>query len=246
MPVRNSRSVIFSLVSHGQLSMVQDFLADFRVNALSEVHLLLTLNIEEDEAVLKDFADLPMTVIRNQTPKGFGANHNAAFAVSTADLFVIVNPDIRLKHFSLAALTKTFDAAEVGAAAPLVLSSTGSIEDSARRFPSVASLVKRAIFGRKGPDYSIGQSAIKVEWTAGMFVAYRREAFAEVRGFDENFFMYYEDADICRRLGKKGWSTLLQPATTVIHDAQRASRHSRQHLTWHLQSIFRFLFLPMK
>lgn len=244
--MRTSKSVIFSLVSHGQLPMISEFLEDFRTHAFDNVRILLTINIPEDESSLSDFADLPITIIRNKTPKGFGANHNSAFVQSSGDIFVIVNPDIRLNDFKLDSLTSLFDTADVGACAPMVRSSSGSIEDSARRFPTIMSLFRRAIVGRRGADYTWSNSPISVEWAAGMFVAYRPAAFAEVGGFDERFFMYYEDADICRRLAKHCWSTVLQPQTSVIHDAQRASRHSRQHMKWHLQSIFRFLFLPMK
>jgi N-acetylglucosaminyl-diphospho-decaprenol L-rhamnosyltransferase len=244
--MRTSKSVIFSLVSHGQLPMINDFLKDFRTHAFDNVRILLTINIPEDESSLNGFADLPISIIRNKVPKGFGANHNAAFAQNSGDIFVIVNPDIRLENFRLDFLTTVFDAPEVGACAPVVRSSSGSIEDSARRFPTIASLFRRAISGRRGADYTWSNFPISVEWTAGMFVAYRPAAFTEVGGFDERFFMYYEDADICRRLAKHRWSTVLQPRTSVIHDAQRASRHSRQHMKWHLQSVFRFLFLPMK
>jgi GT2 family glycosyltransferase len=55
-----------------------------------------------------------------------------------------------------------------------------------------------------------------------------------------------EDADICRRLRSVGFVTLLQPATTVIHNAQRRSRRNLRYLAWHLGSAFRFLFLPEK
>ena len=77
-----------------------------------------------------------------------------------------------------------------------------------------------------------------------MFILFRSEAYMQVKGFDERYFMYYEDADIGRRLARKGWKTMLEPNTTVIHDAQRASHRSIRHLQWHLKSMFRFLFFP--
>jgi N-acetylglucosaminyl-diphospho-decaprenol L-rhamnosyltransferase len=236
-------NVVFSLVSHGQLHLVKDFLRDFQQSDFHSVEIILTLNIPEDESALVEFQTLPIKIVRNATPKGFGANHNFAFSMSKGDVFVIVNPDIRLRSFRLETLLDVFKMDRVGACAPVVLSSSGAIEDSARHFPSVRSLFKRALFGRPGAEYTWAQSAIKVDWTAGMFVAFRPVAFEQVGGFDEGYFLYYEDADICRRLAKNGWSTMLQPATTVVHDAQRASRHSRQHLKWHLASIFRFIFL---
>jgi N-acetylglucosaminyl-diphospho-decaprenol L-rhamnosyltransferase len=237
------RKIVFSLVSHGQLSLVKDFLRDFGVLSLDGVEIILTLNIPEDESLLSGFSGLPISIIRNSSPKGFGANHNFSFASAKCDIFVIVNPDIRLKDFSLKPLVDLLSKEHVGACAPIVLSGSGAVEDSVRRYPTLSRLLRRAIFGRSGPDYTWGQSPVRVDWAAGMFVAFRPEAFAQVGGFDEGFFLYYEDADICRRLARSGWHTMLQPEVSVIHDAQRASRHSFQHLKWHLQSIFRFLFL---
>jgi hypothetical protein len=62
-----------------------------------------------------------------------------------------------------------------------------------------------------------------------------------VGGFDERFYMYYEDVDICRRLWGQGWSIVLQPAAVVIHDAQRASHRRLRHMRWHAASALRYL-----
>jgi N-acetylglucosaminyl-diphospho-decaprenol L-rhamnosyltransferase len=237
------KNIIFSIVSHGQLGLIKDFLEDFKAAVFDNVSIVLTVNIPEDESVLLDFDMLPISLIRNAEPKGFGANHNFALLQSSGDVFVIVNPDIRLKNFNLDILLETLEADDVGASAPVVLSSQGTVEDSVRRFPTLSRLLRRIIFGQRQPDYQWSNSAIQVDWSAGMFVAFRPEAFRSVGGFDERFFMYYEDADICRRLARSGWKTILQPATSVVHDAQRASRRSRQHMQWHLKSMFRFLML---
>lgn len=232
-----------SIISHGQLDLIRSFLNDFRMQEFGKVELILTLNIPENESVLAEFLDLPLTIIRNTTPKGFGANHNFAFSKSRGNVFVIVNPDIRLKNFRMDSLLVVLRERGVGACAPIVLSSTGKVEDSVRRYPTLVRLLSRVIFRRRSSDYTWGTDSINVDWVAGMFVAFKREAFVQVGGFDERFFLYMEDADICRRLKKNGWRTVLQPAASAIHDAQRASRRSLKHLRWHVASAFRFLFL---
>jgi N-acetylglucosaminyl-diphospho-decaprenol L-rhamnosyltransferase len=160
-----------------------------------------------------------------------------------AEVFVIVNPDIRLRNFAIEPLLLALRADKVGACAPLVLSDSGAIEESARRYPSVASLISRIFFLHRQRDYIFDRNPVDVEWVAGMFVAFRQEAFEQVGGFDERFFLYYEDADICRRLNKNGWRTLLQPVTSVVHNAQRTSRRNLKYFKMHLASMFRFLFL---
>ena len=224
--------------------MISHLLSDIQRGVDCSFEIVLTLNLPEDESFLDAFIDLPIHVIRNSSPKGFGANHNAAFVASRGEHFVVVNPDIRARDFSLLPLILTLSGSRVGACGPVVLNASGDVEDSARRFPSLWRLTQR-IVGRiakmkRAPDYRWHDRSISVDWLAGMFVMFHRDAFKEVRGFDERFFMYMEDADICRRLRVIGWETRLCPETTVIHDGQRASRRSVRHMTWHLRSAFRY------
>lgn len=233
-------------MSHGQLDIVHNLLADFKKLNLKHEKILLTINIPEDESSLSAFKELPLTIIRNKTPKGFGDNHNFAFESTQCDFFIIVNPDVRIKELDRTTLLAPFCDSDVGAIAPLVISPAGHAEDSARRFPSLVRLIKRAVFGQRAPDYMPSDNPMDVDWVAGMFVLYRAAAFESIGGFDSRYFMYMEDADICLRLKRAGWRTVLQPACSVVHDARRASRRSLRHLRWHLASAFRFLFLPTR
>lgn len=243
MPSLKNNHITLSIVSHGQLSLVCNLLRDLQKFELLETSIILTINIQEELSALKEFRNLPITIIQNNQPKGFGENHNSAFEARKCDFFVIINPDIRIGEFNKIALLGPFQDAGIGAIAPLVLSPAGHTEDSARRFPSLTRLIKRTVFGKREPDYAWNDKPIDVDWVAGMFVVYRSAAFEGIGGFDPRYFMYMEDADICLRLKRAGWRTVLQPACSVVHDARRASRRSLRHLRWHLASAFRFLFL---
>lgn len=229
-----------SIVSHGQSKLIAPLLEDLRSLDLSNIEIVITVNIPEDEAPFYNLP-FPTQIIRNSAPRGFGANHNAAFSVSTGRYFVVVNPDIRLPSLDVARLLELMKDERVGAVAPVVLNGAGGIEDSVRRFPTIAGLARRVLLGQRVPGYQWGTQPIEVDWTAGMFVVFRREAFAAVSGFDHRrFFMYFEDVDICRRLKHAGWAVMLQPAVSVVHDAQRASHRSMKHLSWHLSSAARY------
>jgi len=239
----NKNRVVLSVVSHGQLHLIDALLSDLQHHMLDGFRIVLTINIPEEETVLKTYGHLPITVIRNVTPKGFGENHNFAFGSCRSDIFVIVNPDIRIPSIAWERLFGHFDNPKVGACAPLILSANGAIEDSARRLPTLSRLFMRVALRRRNSDFKIENVAHQVDWAAGMFVAYRSSAYAKINGFDERYFMYMEDADICRRLSRAGWSTVVTPEVSVVHDAQRASRRSLRHLRWHVGSALRFLFL---
>jgi GT2 family glycosyltransferase len=74
-----------------------------------------------------------------------------------------------------------------------------------------------------------------------MCIAMRSTAFATLGGFDERYFLYYEDVDLCRRLREAGYVVVYEPAATVIHHARRTSRHNARYMAIHAASIARYL-----
>jgi len=238
-----SPQVTLSIVSHGQGAIIRNLLEDCRSFKGASFEILLTLNIPEDRGLYEDFTDLSILVVENEQPQGFGANHNAAFHKSRGEVFMVVNPDIRAPGLDLSHLTSIARMPDVGACAPLVLGVNGNVEDSARKFPTIGRLLARVLLRRRVADYDMsGNNPVAVDWVAGMFVAFSRESFQKIGGFDDRrFFMYLEDADICDRINKKGAQVLVIPNVQVVHVAQRASRRNLKHFRWHLVSAVRFL-----
>jgi N-acetylglucosaminyl-diphospho-decaprenol L-rhamnosyltransferase len=237
----HTNQITLSIVSHGQASLIRSLLADLAELPQRNFEVIITANLPEDESLYEGYS-FPLRVICNRTPKGFGANHNAAFHQSTAKWFAVVNPDIRIRSLDFAELLSPFNCQAVAAVAPVVLSVDSKIEDSARRFPTLIRFAKRIILGRRSADYKVERVPYPVDWVAGMFVVFRRDAYQKINGFDDRrFFMYLEDADICHRLFRTGWKVLVNPNVQVIHMAQRASHRNLKHMRWHITSAFRFL-----
>jgi N-acetylglucosaminyl-diphospho-decaprenol L-rhamnosyltransferase len=238
-----SRKLSFSLsvVSHGQSQLVEKLLHDLASMDSGNLEVLLTLNIPETLGF--DSADypFPVRVINNPTPKGFGANHNQAFALAEAPYFCVVNPDIRLADSPFQSLLDCLRDASVGIAAPMVLSPHGSVEDSARRFPTFQKLWGKLFRRRWTSDYILQDSLVNVDWAAGMFMMFHRAVFAHLNGFNERYYLYYEDVDICARANLAGLRVVLCPTSRVIHHAQRSSHRKLKYLYWHLGSMLRFL-----
>jgi GT2 family glycosyltransferase len=138
-------------------------------------------------------------------------------------------------------LSKTLEDGRVGVAGPLVRNSGGALEDSARMFPTGTSLLLRALGKGVGTVYPVDRGPLAVDWIAGMFMLFRRETYEALGGFDEAYFLYYEDVDICWRLRAKGYSVVFDPRAEIVHDAQRASRGNLRLAAHHLASIFRYL-----
>jgi GT2 family glycosyltransferase len=227
--------VCLSVVSHGQGALVRRLLHDLvalRPPSLGRV--IITCNLPED---LEVPAAVPfeIEVIRNEVAAGFGHNHNVAFQRCSLPFFAVCNPDIRLNADPFPVLLAAL-ATGPALAAPAVVSPQGELEDSARRLLTPIDVMLRRFHRRT--DYQ------EPAWLAGMFLVFRADAFRRLRGFDEKFFMYCEDADICARAVLDGGGIAFCPQATVVHEARRASRYSFRPLQWHVASLLKFWVSP--
>lgn len=237
--------ISISIVSHGHLHLVNDLLGDLEKHCPSlAIELILTLNLDEALPFNQDDFSFPITITHNAAPRGFGANQNQAFAKSSAPYFCVTNPDIRLNTNPFPKLIDCFQNAKVGVVAPLVVNQNGEIEDSARRFPTPFKILCKAFGGCKGSDYAVKDEIIYPDWVGGMFMLFRREVFEKLGGFDERYFLYYEDVDLCARLRLRGYEVALCPDAKAIHHAHRSSHTSLKFMKWHLTSMVRFFCSP--
>lgn len=221
--------------------MVNDLIADLSSFPGTRLEIILTHNIPADSAKLDTRLPFQVLVVENARPKGFGANHNAAFLRAQGDFFCVLNPDIRIASDPFPALLEELSLPRVGVVAPKIASPIGKIEDNGRRFPTPWYLVRKLFGLTGGLDYRIEQTTLSPDWVAGMFMLFRKDVYAELAGFDERYFLYYEDVDLCRRLRKRGYDVRLVPCVSAVHDARRQSRRSLRHLRWHLASMLRFM-----
>lgn len=235
-----------SVVSHGQMSLVALLMADIQKHCAGlSVDLILTLNVEEPLTFCESDYFYPINVIKNLTPKGFGANHNQAFKQANGQNFCVINPDIRLESDPFPALLTHLGKPAVGVVAPLVVGPAGELEDSVRRFPTPAIILSKVFCRRKESDYAFASHDIDPDWVGGMFMLFSRSVFQQLHGFDERYFLYYEDVDLCGRLRLAGYRVVVCPDSQVIHHAQRSSHRSLKFLRWHIASMLRFFLSPV-
>jgi N-acetylglucosaminyl-diphospho-decaprenol L-rhamnosyltransferase len=184
------------------------------------------------------------TLIRNATNVGFGRAVNQAVVASKAPLLLLLNPDCQLAVGAAAAMRAALDAdAACAIVGPRILDPDGAVQGSARGDPDMLT----GLFGRTGAlrnllpflpaarrnvvveeAVRIGTSSVVVDWLSGACLLVRREAFLAAGGFDERFFMYWEDADLCRRLRGQGYSIRYVPGATAVHKVGQSSRTARR------------------
>ena len=230
--------ITISIVSHCHGPMVES-LVKVLIEFSEVTKIIITKNIPE---IFNCPDSSKIAIIENKLPKGFGANHNFAFMDNTTDFFCPMNPDIHLLENPFPRLIETQKWYEADLIAPLVLNKDGDIEDSIRYFPTIFSLIKKMVFNNEGTyDLVKNGEPFSPEWVAGMFMFFKSDSFKVLGGFDEKYFLYYEDVDICVRLWQHGMRLLVNPDVSVVHDARRASRKNLAHMKLHLISMAFYL-----
>jgi GT2 family glycosyltransferase len=234
--------ISISIVSHGQGELVSRVLSDLAcLMGSAPVEVILTLNVPEPLSSAVERFPYPVKVVRNVAPRGFGANHNTAYRQAKGEWFCVMNPDIRISQDPFPILMKEISGLRGAVIAPAVLTMDGRIEDSTRHFPTLLSLARKmAGLGDGRYPFHLGDATFVADWVGGMFMFFRSESFAAAGGFDEAFFLYYEDVDLCMRLGLAGQRVLACPKAQVFHDARRASRRNLQYMRWHAYSMIRY------
>ncbi|MGE0454177.1 MAG: glycosyltransferase family 2 protein [Vicinamibacteria bacterium] len=163
---------------------------------------------------------------------GFGAANNRAFAESTASLLLLLNPDAELRTGALEALATALALRpELAAVGPVTRNTDGSLQLSFGEDLTLASEWRRRRLERAcraGAPWALAEAerraASEAEpfWISGSCLLARREALAQVGGFDEAFFLYEEDVDLCARLRAAGWRIGFRPEAEVVHHRGRS------------------------
>jgi GT2 family glycosyltransferase len=180
-------------------------------------------------------------LIRNATNVGFGRGVNQGVGASSAPFILVMNPDCRLIPGAMTTMRLELEAhprcAVVG---PRILDPDGSVQGSARGDPDMLT----GLFGRTGPlraflpataaarrnvvSGEIDRQGAAVDWVSGACMLIRRSAFDQVGGFDPRYFLYWEDADLCRRLRAEGYEIRYAPGATAVHRVGHSSRTARE------------------
>lgn len=238
-----------SVISHGHGVQVINFLNSL-LNLKGggfEFDVYLTLNIPEPllrrEVESREWG-YEVNIIDSDYPLGFGKNHNRAFCFSTGEFFAVVNPDVYFLPVLEAGVLDSFleiDSSRVGLLVPKQIDSFSQTQDFCRLLPTPLGISRRIIDRIFNRPTRVGwtEKVESADWVNGACLFFPREVYQALGGFDERYFMYCEDADLCLRLQLKGWRMQSAPFT-VVHDAQRGSLRPGKHLRWHVTSLLRF------
>jgi len=171
--------------------------------------------------------------------RGFGAANNVALETANARYVLFLNPDTEFLSGSLADLVAVLDRRPgVGLVGVRQLTGHGDLAPSIRRFPSTVNMlaealrvervpVLRRLLGERVLDPAVYGRETPCDWTSGSFMLVRREALRSCGGFDERFFLFSEETDLCWRLRRAGWGIVHLPLVTIRHYESERSASPR-------------------
>lgn len=184
-----------------------------------------------------------VTVIDGHGNIGFGAANNLAFRRATGEYVMLVNPDLTVFQGEIEKLLAFADLnPDMGLIGPQLLNPDRSLQRTFHRFPSPLiplyrrTMLGRTRWGRRAVDHYLMTDAdhTRVQDVDGLFgaaILIRRAALDAIGHFDERYFIYFEDVDLCRRAWEAGWRVCYAPVAKFVHYHQRESDVKRP---WHL------------
>jgi len=239
--------VTISLVSHKQLHDLERLLPSLISAAASlPSEVLLVDNRSQDGTEEYVSGGAPrVDILHNPAVAGYGENHNLNLSRARGRYFVVMNCDMVVSEEIFVGLRNFMDQNDdVGIVSPKILNEDGTIQGLNKRYPTLFDLFLRRLmpkflqsFFRRRLDYyemrDVGYDQIcDVPFLSGAFMFCRTDLLKSLGGFDPGYFLYFEDADLCRRV-QQTHRTVYYPATGVTHYWERAA-----HKNWKFSWIF--------
>jgi GT2 family glycosyltransferase len=202
----------------------------------SDVHVTVVDNASSDGSLdALDGFDLDAVALGEN--RGFAAGCNVGWSRGTAPYVLFLNPDAQISVESVRRLADVLDDPSVGAAGPRIVDEDGRLDYSQRRFLSIGETFAHAFFlHRMFPDAAWADGTLREptayarpadpDWLSGACLIVRRESLEELGGFDEGFFMYCEDMDLCLRIRRLGLSVRYEPDAAAVHIGGASAPHA--------------------
>ncbi|MCC6729999.1 MAG: glycosyltransferase family 2 protein [Chthonomonadales bacterium] len=234
---------------------LRDSLASIRARPHRHtVEVVVSDNASSDGSramLAEEFADVRLIV--SPSNAGFGAGNNRAIPAARGRFVMFLNSDTIVTPGALDSLVEFADAhPDIGIVGPRLLNRDGSLQYSCRHFPNLGTgFFRNTPLGRLFPRNRFNQDYLltdwdhaterDVDWVSGAALMIRREALDRLGGFDEGFFMYCEDVDLCYRAHEAGWRVVYQPNAVIYHIIGRSTDKVPTRMTYHFhKSMYRF------
>lgn len=204
------------------------------------------------EMVRNDFPEVKL--VSNQKNVGFGSANNQGLEIAQGDYILFLNPDTEVQQNALDLYIDKFRKdPQLGAMGVKLLNSDGSLQPSCKRFPDLDTIIyngfmldilfaKSKTFGAYEMSWFDHQKELEVDQPMGAALGVRKSVLDQVGGFDQNYFMYFEEVDLCYRIKQAGFKIVYYPQASIIHHGGRSTTQAQMSMnsSWY-KSFFYYL-----
>lgn len=254
------------IVSYNVRELLLRCIASLKTDGVKEIVVVDNASHDGSADAVRDH-EPDVDLVRLDVNVGFGGGANRGAARTDAPYLLLVNPDVIVEPGSTQALVDALERDPgLGIVSSRIETPDGEVYPSARAFPNLIDAAGHAFLHFLWPNNRFSRryrmldwdraSARDVDWVAGTHLLVRRSAWDAVGGFDEAYFMYMEDVDLCWRMRTLGWRTGYEPAARVTHEIGRSTdqtpyrmilAHHRSMLTfaWRSGGILQRALVPL-
>lgn len=239
--------------------------SSFDCNGKKLQHEIIVVDNNSEDGIgdILSWQNPEVVFIQNYKNIGMGAGNNVGFKKAIGEYVVVMNPDTLAQKNTFVQLYEYMEKNKVvGVVGPKQLNPDKSVQDSCYRWHSIMTPIYRRTpigklsFARKSLDKFLMKDFDKsytkeVDWLLGSFIFMRGETLKKVGYFDERFFLYFEDTDLCKRFWKNDFKVVYNPEVEIIHNHNRdsakviwykffSSRAARQHIVSWLKYLLKW------
>jgi GT2 family glycosyltransferase len=240
------KNVFISIVSHEQEYMIIENFINFP-KSFDLFDIKLSFIDNTGSPILKSFCDENNHFYYHDgETRGFGSNHNKMFALLNPmddDIFIVCNPDIVIQKDQLDSLLKSFvkKSCDIFSVKIYFDKSKDYMDNPDKYIPRFLNFAY-SLATDKRLHYGENYDVVRPQWISGAFMVFYPKAYKVLGGFDEDYFMYCEDIDICLRANKIGLDIVHDHNCYIEHDTQMDSRSLfSPSMIWHMKSAVKFL-----
>ncbi len=239
------------VVNHDAGPVLLDCIASLLAQEISDVVVVDNASTDGSTEMVEQ-ARPEVRVLHAGANLGYGAGANRGIAAVESEFVLVSNPDVVVHAGAVAALADVLRTdPNIAIVGPRILETDGTRYPSARRFPSYLDAAGHALLGTVAPENRFtrryrmsdisASSTTDVDWVSGACFLARRPALAALGGFDERYFMYLEDVDLCWRARRAGYGVVYAPEAVVTHiQGVSTARRPYRMLLAHHRSALRF------
>lgn len=241
--MKNFTSVI--IVTYNSQDHIQKCLKSLQFQLKTDFEVIIVDNNSSDKTIkeINEIKNISTKILRQTQNLGFSRANNIGAKESKGDILLFLNPDTEIEKIDLQAISDYLSNSDIGIIAPKLVMDDGKVQSSVMNIPTLKNALLEYWLGQKNKysQYAPTEGEpIQVEAVYGAAIFIKRVVYESVGGFDNKYFLYFEDIDLCRKIRDKGLKVIYCPEYIVKHSVGASSKTNPKTRNLFIESAKKF------